>query len=461
MADSRSAAVRIARAAPAGIARSEYARRRARLIAGLAADSLAIVPAAREQLRSRDTYFPFRQDSDFLYLTGFSEPEALLVLVPGRPQGEALLFCRERDAEKEMWDGPRLGPERAAEECGLCDAFPIGDLDDILPGLLEGRARIYFTMGRFPQLDRRLQSYLQAIDAAPGSGGSPEMVDLDHLLHDLRLYKSARELRLMARAAEISAEAHRRAMARCRPGLYEYQLEAEILHTFVAAGAREPAYPTIVGGGRNALVMHYCSNSAPLKNGDLVLVDAGCEFRGYAADVTRTYPVNGRFSGAQKALYEIVLAGQLAAIEQIQSGNHWDQPHLASVEVITRGLVDLGLLRGEVDGLIESGAYRRFYMHRAGHWLGMDVHDAGDYRVHGQWRQLEAGMAMTVEPGIYMAADDEQVPEKFRGIGIRIEDDVALTREGPQVLSSAAPKTIADIEYTMREGQDLVQEELW
>ncbi|MGL6160020.1 Xaa-Pro aminopeptidase [Microbulbifer sp.] len=442
-----------------GIGKAEFARRRARLAAGLLPGSLAIVPAAREQLRSRDTYFPFRQDSDFLYLTGFEEPEALLVLVPGRAQGEALLFCRERDAEKETWEGPRLGPERAAEHCGLCDAFPIGDLDDILPGLLEGRERIYYTLGRFPQLDRRLQNYLHEIDRARGSAGAPELVDLDHQLHDLRLFKSAQELRLLRSAAQITAEAHTRAMAHCRPGLYEYQLEAEILHTFVAAGAREPAYPTIVGGGRNALVMHYCANRAPLKNGDLVLVDAGCEYRGYAADVTRTYPVNGRFSGEQKALYEIVLAGQRAAIDEIRAGNHWDQPHLASVEVITRGLVDLGLLRGEVSDLVETGAYRRFYMHRAGHWLGMDVHDAGDYRVHGQWRQLETGMAMTVEPGVYIAANDDQVPERFRGIGIRIEDDVALLKDGPEVLSASAPKTVADIEYTMREGQ--VQGELW
>lgn len=447
----------------AGIAKAEYARRRARLIAGLVPDSLAIVPAAREQLRSRDTYFPFRQDSDFLYLTGFNEPEALLVLVPGRDQGEELLFCRERDAEKEMWDGPRLGPERAAERCGLCDAFPIGDLDDILPGLLEGRERIYYTMGRFPQLDRRLQHYLQALDGTPGSAGAPEMVDLDRQLHDLRLYKSAQELRLMQSAAAITAEAHRRAMLACRPGVYEYTLEAELLRTFVAAGAREPAYPSIVGGGRNALVMHYCSNDAALKNGDLVLVDAGCEYRGYAADVTRTYPVNGRFSGAQRALYEIVLAAQRAAIDAIRIGNHWDQPHMASVRTITQGLAELGLLRGEIDGLIESGAYRRFYMHRAGHWLGMDVHDVGDYRVHGQWRQLEAGMAMTVEPGVYIAADDRRVPEKFRGIGIRIEDDVALTKGGVQVLSAAAPKTIAEIEETMGQGTEetQLQGELW
>ncbi|WP_226876534.1 Xaa-Pro aminopeptidase [Microbulbifer hainanensis] len=455
MAGSKAASANAATA----IGKAEYARRRARLIAALGDDSLAIVPAAREQLRSRDTYFPFRQDSDFHYLTGFEEPEALLVLMPGRAQGESLLFCRERNAEKEIWDGPRLGPERAAEHCGLCDAFPIGDLDDILPGLLEGRARIYYSMGRFPQLDRRLQNYLHTIDNAPGSTGVPEMVGLDHLLHDLRLYKSAQELRLLARAAEITAEAHRRAMVRCQPGLFEYQLEAEILHTFVDAGAREPAYPTIVGGGKNALVMHYCSNAAPLKNGDLVLVDAGCEFRGYAADVTRTYPVNGRFSPVQKALYEIVLAAQQSAIDTIRAGNDWDQPHAASVRTTTEGLVDLGLLRGDVDGLIESGAYRRFYMHRAGHWLGMDVHDAGDYRVHGQWRQLEAGMVMTVEPGIYIAADDKQVPEKFRGIGIRIEDDVALTRDGVQVLSAAAPKTVADIEYLM--GETEVQGELW
>ncbi|GAA5525206.1 Xaa-Pro aminopeptidase [Microbulbifer aestuariivivens] len=440
------------------IGKAEYARRRAKLIASLPEGSLAIVPAAGEQLRSRDTFFPFRQDSDFLYLTGFGEPEALLVLAPGRSAGEEILFCRERNADKELWDGPRLGPERAAEECGLCDAFPIDDLDDILPGLLEGRARIYFTMGRFPQLDRRLQGYLRAIEQAPDGGGAPEMVDLDHLLHELRLFKSAAEIRLMARAAEISAQAHRRAMSRCRPGIFEYQLEAEILHAFADAGAREPAYPSIVGGGGNALVMHYCSNHMALKNGDLVLVDAGCEYRGYAADITRTFPVNGRFQGAQRALYEVVLAAQLAAIEQVRSGNHWDQPHMASVEVITRGLVELGLLRGDPLELVQTGAYRQFYMHRVGHWLGMDVHDVGDYRVHGQWRQLEPGMVMTIEPGVYIPMDAE-VPEQFRGIGIRIEDDVALLREGTRVLSEAAPKTIADIEHAM--GQGAFQEALW
>ena len=444
------------------ITRAEYARRRQRLLEAMPDNSVAIVPAAREQLRSRDTFFPFRQDSDFSYLTGFNEPEALLVLAAGRSQGQSLLFCRERDAEKEMWDGPRLGPERAAEECGLCDAFPIGDLDDILPGLLEGRELVLYTMGRFPQLDRRLQSYLAAIGAAPdknGSDSAAEIASLDPLLHDQRLLKSAAEIRLMARAAEISAAGHRRAMARCAPGLYEYHLEAELNHAFTAGGAREPAYPSIVGSGRNALVMHYCANSAQMKNGDLVLVDAGCEFRGYASDITRTYPVSGQFSGAQRAVYEIVLAAQLAAIDEVTVGNHWDQPHLASVRVITEGLKDLGLLKGDVDGLIQSGAYRRFYMHRVGHWLGMDVHDVGEYKLYGQWRQLEAGMTMTVEPGIYIAADDERVPARFRGIGIRIEDDVALTRRGPEVLSAAAPKTVSDIEYLMRCGE-LTQEAL-
>jgi Xaa-Pro aminopeptidase len=273
----------------------------------------------------------------------------------------------------------------------------------------------------------------------------------------------------LRRAAEISAKAHRRAMAACSPGLFEYHLEAEILHTFARCDAREPAYPAIVGGGRNALVMHYSANNAALKNGDLVLVDAGCEFRGYAADITRTYPVNGRFSAVQKALYEIVLAGQLAAIEKIQPGNHWEDPHAASVATITQGLKDLGLLRGDLHGLIESGAYRRFYMHRTGHWLGMDVHDVGDYKVQGQWRQLEVGMVMTVEPGIYIASDEAQVPEAFRGIGIRIEDDVALQKNGPQVLSADAPKTVADIEAVMRQngrhaGKEVAvraQRELW
>ncbi|WP_444915311.1 Xaa-Pro aminopeptidase [Microbulbifer sp. TRSA007] len=440
----------------AGISRSEYARRRNRLMAELPTGSLAIVSSAGEQLRSRDTYFPFRQDSDFLYLTGFDEPEALLVLVPGRTQGETLLFCRERDAEKEKWDGPRLGPERAMQQCGLNDAFPIGDLDDILPGLLEGRELLYFPMGRYAHLDKRIRNYLERITAAPDTGGAPEMVDLDYQLREMRLIKSAQEIRLMEQAAKISAEAHSRAMTRCQPGLYEYQLEAALLHTFVDSGARETAYPTIVGGGGNALVMHYCSNNAQLRDGDLVLVDAGCEYRGYVADITRTYPVNGSFSGPQRALYEIVLAAQQAAIEQVSVGNHWDHPHAASVEIITQGLVDLGLLRGDTQGLIESGAYRQFYMHRVGHWLGMDVHDVGDYRIHGAWRQLEAGMVMTVEPGIYVPEDDESIPAEFRGIGIRIEDDVALTNRGPQILSAAAPKAIEDIEYTMLHGRDLL-----
>ncbi|MFA0809861.1 aminopeptidase P N-terminal domain-containing protein [Microbulbifer epialgicus] len=438
------------------ISKAEYARRRARLMAELAPGSLAIVSSAGEQLRSRDTFFPFRQDSDFLYLTGFDEPEALLMLVPGRVHGETLLFCRERNAEKEMWDGPRLGPERAVRQFGLADAFPIGDLDDILPGLLEGHERIYFPMGRYAHLDRCIRGYLQNIAEAPGSKGAPEMVDLDYQLRELRLIKSAQELRLMASAADISAAAHCRAMMHCQPGLYEYQLEAVLLHAFVNAGARETAYPTIVGSGRNALVMHYCSNKAQMNAGDLVLVDAGCEYRGYVADITRTYPVNGRFTGAQKALYEIVLAAQQAAIDQVKVGNHWDDPHNASVEVITQGLVDLGLLHGDIQDLIESAAYQRFYMHRVGHWLGMDVHDVGDYRVHGVWRQLEAGMVMTVEPGIYVPVIDERIPAEFRGIGIRIEDDVALTGEGVQVLSSAAPKSVKDIEYTMRHGRDLL-----
>lgn len=440
----------------AAINKREYILRRTRLMDELAPGSLAIVSSAGEQPRSRDTFFPFRQDSDFLYLTGFDEPEALLVLVPGRAQGETLLFCRECDAEKEMWDGPRLGPEGAVQRFGLSDAFPIGDLDDILPGLLDGRERIYFPMGRYAHLDRRIRCYLQNISEAPGSNGAPEVVDLDYQLRELRLFKSSNELGLMARAADISAAAHCRAMARCQPGLYEYQLEAALLHTFVDAGARETAYPTIVGSGRNALVMHYCSNKAQMYDGDLVLVDAGCEYRGYVADITRTYPVNGRFSGAQKALYEIVLAAQLAAVERVRVGNHWDDPHTASVEVIAQGLVDLGLLNGDVQGLIESGAYQRFYMHRVGHWLGMDVHDVGDYRVHGAWRQLEPGMVMTVEPGIYIPADDERIVGEFRGMGIRVEDDVALTGEGVEILSAAAPKSVEDIEYAMRHGRDLL-----
>lgn len=437
--------------AAGGVSRAEFARRRSHLMAMMEPGSIAIIPSARELTRSRDTEFPFRQDSDFFYLSGFNEPDAVLVLVPGREHGECVLFCRDRDPDKELWHGYRQGPEGACEHYGADDAFPIGDIDDILPGLIEGRQRVYYSMGRSAEFDRQVMAWVNQIRAREASGAVPpgELTDLDHMLHELRLIKSAAELRIMRRAGEITARAHCRAMQFCSPGQYEYQLEAEILHEFAMSGARQPAYPSIVGGGANGCILHYVDNSAKLRRGDLVLIDAGCELEGYAADVTRTFPVGGRFNRQQKALYEVVLAAQRAAFDAIRPGNHWNQPHDETVRVITEGLVRLGLLKGRVSTLIERGAYRDFYMHRAGHWLGLDVHDVGDYRVGDAWRVLEPGMVMTVEPGIYVAPGNSKVEPRWRGIGIRIEDNVVVTADGFEVLTEGVPRTVAEIEALM------------
>lgn len=433
------------------ISKQEFARRRKNLMAQLEPNSIAIVPSAREKVRNRDVDYPFRQDSDFFYLTGFAEPEAVLVLLPGRKHGQYVLFCRERDPAMELWNGYRAGPEGACAEYGADDAFPISDIDDILPGLLEGRERVYYAMGRHDDFDRKVMQWINVIRSKVRSGAHPpgEFLDLDHLLHDMRLYKSAAELRVMRRAGKISAEAHKRAMQVCKPGIAEYQLEAEIQHEFARNGARFPAYSSIVGAGKNGCILHYVENSDIARDGDLVLIDAGCELEHYAADITRTFPANGKFSSEQRALYEIVLKAQQAAIKAVKPGNHWNQPHDATVRVITEGLVSLGLLKGNVKKLIEKEAYKDFYMHRAGHWLGMDVHDVGDYKVGNEWRVLEPGMVLTVEPGIYVAPDNTKVAKKWRGIGIRIEDDVVVTKEGCEVLTADVPKSIRDIEALM------------
>ncbi|QIB65482.1 Xaa-Pro aminopeptidase [Kineobactrum salinum] len=433
------------------ISKTEFARRRQRLMALMEPNSIAIVPSANEQRRSRDTEYPFRQDSDFHYLCGFPEPEAVLVLIPGRKHGEFVLFCRERDQRMELWHGYRAGPEGACAEYGADDAFPVGDVDDILPGLIEGRERVYYSMGRSAEFDRRIMAWVNQIRSKESSGAVPpgEFTDLDHMLHDLRLKKSAAELRLLQRAGEITARAHQRAMRAARAGIHEYQLEAEMLHEFAQGGARFAAYPSIVGSGPNSCILHYTDNARALRDGELVLIDAGCEYQCYAADVTRTFPVSGRFNRQQRAIYDIVLAAQAAAIAEIRPGNHWNAPHEATVEVITRGLRDLGLLRGEVSDLIASEAYREFYMHRAGHWLGLDVHDVGDYRVAGEWRELEPGMVLTVEPGIYIAPDNTGVAARWRGIGIRIEDDAVVTADGCRLLTDAVPRQPEDIEALM------------
>lgn len=393
------------------IPKSEYARRRKALMAQMEPNSIAILPAAAVAIRNRDVEHVYRQDSDFQYLSGFPEPEAVIALIPGREHGEYVLFCRERNPERELWDGLRAGQEGAISEFGADDAFPITDIDEILPGLIEGRDRVYSAMGSNAEFDRHLMEWINTIRAKAKMGAQPpkEFVALDHLLHDMRLYKSAAELKVMREAAAISCRAHIRAMQACRAGLREYSLEAELEYEFRKGGARMPAYGSIVAAGRNGCILHYQENAALLKDGDLVLIDAGCEIDCYASDITRTFPVSGRFSPEQRAIYELVLKSQEAAFAAIGPDKHWNQAHEATVRVITVGLVELGLLQGEVDALIASEAYRAFYMHRAGHWLGLDVHDVGEYKVGGEWRVLEPGMTLTVEPGIYISPDNQTV----------------------------------------------------
>jgi Xaa-Pro aminopeptidase len=414
---------------------------------------VAILPTAPTRSRNRDVNFPFRPDSDFYYLTQFPEPDAVAVLVPGRAHGEYLLFCREKDPAKEIWGGRRAGLEGGREIYGADDAFPIDNIDEILPGLLENCDKVFYSMGRDQEFDNRLMGWVNEIRAKARAGvkAPGEFVDLNHILHEMRLYKRPEEIRLMKRAAKVSTRAHRRAMQACRPGMMEYELEAELLYEFTRAGSLAPAYPPIIGGGRNSCILHYTQNDTELKNGDVVLIDAGAEIGCYAADITRTFPVNGKFSGEQRAVYEVVLAAQLAAIEQAKPGKQWNHPHESAVRVLTEGLVELGLLKGDVDELVREERYKRFFMHRTGHWLGMDVHDVGDYKVDDVWRLLEAGIVMTVEPGIYIAANTEGVDPRWWNIGVRIEDDVLITRDGNDVLSRDAPKQIDEIEALMNQ----------
>jgi Xaa-Pro aminopeptidase len=413
-------------------------------------DAILVLAAAPERIRSRDTHYPYRQDSDFWYLTGFAEPEAVLVLVPGRKHGEALLFCRERDPEREAWDGPRLGPEGAVESLGMDDAYPIDDLDEILPGLLEGRSRVYYHFGRDTDFDLKLIGWLNQVRAQVRLGAQPphEFLELGHLLDELRLFKSKEEIRLMQRAADISVAAHEAAMRAARPGVHEYELQAELERVFRLSNA-EPAYASIVGAGANACVLHYRANDAQAKDGDLVLIDAGAEYRGYAADITRTFPVSGRFTREQRALHDLVGAAQAAALAQAKPGMPYEAGHNAAVATLTEGLLKLGLLKGKLEKNIAEGSYKRFYRHKTGHWLGLDVHDVGDYRIDGESRLLEPGMVFTIEPGLYIAPDDKAVDAKWRGIGIRTEDDVLITKDGHQVLTAKLARSADEIEALM------------
>ena len=432
---------------------AEYQRRRRQLMRMAGDDAILILPAAPERIRNNDSHYPYRQDSDFHYLSGFPEPEAVLVLVPGRKHGESLLFCRDRDPEREAWDGPRAGTEGAVSQFGFDDAYPVADLDDILPGLIEGRTRVYYHFGRDADFDLKLIGWVKRVRALVKQGAEPphEFLELGHLLHDLRLFKSRDELRVMRRAAEITAEAHRTAMRSARPGGSENAIEGELLSVFRRHGA-VPAYEPIVGAGANACVLHYRANNAPLRDGDLLLIDAGAELDCYAADVTRTFPVNGRYTPAQRAIHQLVLAAQQAAITAAVPGASWIAPHEAAVQVLTEGMLSLGLLKGTLAGCLKEHAYRRFYMHKTGHWLGLDVHDVGDYRIGGDYRLLEPGMVLTIEPGIYIAPGSKGVAAKWQGIGVRIEDDVVVTRDGNEVLSASAPKDADAIEAWMASG---------
>lgn len=414
---------------------------------------IAIIPTAPERVRNRDAHYPYRFDSYFYYLTGFREPEAVLVIVAAtdRTAVKHILFCREKDQEREIWDGFRYGPEAARDAFGFDKAYPVSRLDEMLPKLLADQPAIYTALGQDHAWDRRIVNWLNQVREQARNGVTvPEKIhDCRVLLDEMRLIKGVEELQVMQRAADISTQAHRCAMLATRPGMREYEIEAELLYTFCRHGARAPAYTSIVAGGANACVLHYIENAAELKSGDLLLIDAGCEFDGYASDITRTFPVNGKFSAVQKDVYQLVLAAQAAAISQVKPGNSWNDPHQAALHVLAQGFIDLGLCLGSVDAILESEDYKRFYMHRTGHWLGMDVHDAGEYKQKGDWRLLQPGMVLTVEPGCYIRPADN-VPEHFWNIGIRIEDDVIVTQTSHELLTLAAPKTVAEIEELMQ-----------
>ena len=431
-----------------------HGARRARLAQAMQG-GVAVIPTAPERIRNRDTHYPYRFDSHFYYLTGFPEPEAALVIVASA-QPRSLLFCREKNEERETWDGFRFGPKAAQERFGFDECHPIAELDARLAELLGDQPALHYPVGADAAWDARAMGWLNAVRARARAGtGAPDRIhDVRSLIDEMRLVKDAHELGIMRRAASISAGAHRRAIRAAHPGGFEFELEAELLHEFRRHGAEFPAYWPIVAGGANACVLHYVANNAALHAGDLVLIDAGCELGGYASDITRTFPVSERFTAAQREVYEIVLAAQAAAIDKVRAGNAWNEPHDAAVGVLAQGLLDLKLISGSLDEVLEKETYKRFYMHRTGHWLGLDVHDAGEYKRAGKWRTLAPGMVLTVEPGLYIRAADD-VPEALRGIGVRIEDDALVTDGACEVITAEAPKSVAEIEELKRQtGRD-------
>lgn len=431
--------------------KQEFQQRRNTLLATMG-EGVAIVPTAPEAIRNRDSHYPYRFDSYFYYLTGFKEPESVVVLIAGAAP-KTILFCRDKDLDKEIWDGFRYGADAARNEFGFDEAYSIQQLDDLMPKLLGNQSKLFYSLGADVAWDTRVTAWLTQLREGARSGVSApdQMLDIRKLVDQMRLYKSPYELDLMRRSAQIAAGAHLRAMQKTRPNKMEYEIEAEFLHEFYRKGAQAPAYTSIVAGGANACTLHYNANNCVLNDGDLLLIDAGCELDGYASDITRTFPVNGKFSAAQKDLYELVLAAQAAAISKVNTHNHWNAPHEAALEVLVQGFIDFKLCTGSKDEVLETASYRQFYMHRTGHWLGLDVHDAGEYKDKaGAWRMLQAGNVLTVEPGCYVRPADN-VPEHFWNIGIRIEDDVVVTDTGCEVITAGAPKTVADIESLMQQ----------
>ena len=432
------------------ISQKEYARRRKQLMRMTGEGSVIIVRAAPEKIRNNDVHYAYRQDSDFLYLSGFREPGAMLVLVPAAKGGKAIMFCREKDPKREMWDGPMAGLDGVIADYGMDQSFPIGEVDKQLPALLKGSERIYYDLGQDVDFDHKLIGWMNEFrsKAHRDFHAPDEIIALDHLLHDMRLFKSRVELTAMRKSARVAVEGHILAMQSCKPGMNEADIHAGLLHTFTRHQC-ETSYLPIVGSGANACVLHYIANRDPMNDGDLLLIDAGAEYDGYASDITRTFPVNGKFSAEQKDLYEVVLAAQQAAIERSREGQQWDDVHEAAVEVVAQGMLDLGIIKGTLEEALEEETYARWYVHKTGHWLGLDVHDVGDYQVDGHSRALEPGMVFTVEPGVYIRADDRSVAKRWRGLGVRIEDNVVVTRDEPEILTAGAPKTVAEIEAVM------------
>ncbi len=427
---------------------AEYARRREDLLHMTGEGSIVLVSAAAEKTRNSDVLYPYRQDSDFLYLTGYSEPEAVLVLFLEAGNSKSILFCRPDDPDRAIWDGKRAGLEGAVTEFGMQLAYSIDELDKRIPDLLQAADKIYYNVGCEPKFDRQVMAWMNQLHDTKDAHIPGELVSLEHNLHELRLFKSKDEIKAMRKAAKVAVGAHLAAIKCTTAAKNEAELHAELLRVFYRNQCRW-SYQAIVGAGDNACVLHYIDNNQPIKDGDLILMDAGCEYQGYASDITRTFPANGSFSPEQKAIYELVLKAQLAALEEVQPGKQWLDAHRAVVRTLTSGLIELGLLEGKVDELIELEAYKEFYMHKTGHWLGLDVHDVGDYTIDGESRHLEAGMVLTVEPGLYIAPDCESVEPRWRGIGVRIEDDVVVTRDGHDVLSKDLPKTVQEIERLM------------